>query len=75
MIAERLPRVFEPGENAGVALIEHPVGRADLQPGDDLFDQLSFAVAGQRRDDFLVVQKPRGNERLLAAVAVCARSA
>ena len=70
MVAERLPRLLEPGENAAIALIEDAVGRADLQPGDDLLDQLALAVRRQGRDDFLVIEHARRDERLLAAVAV-----
>ena len=53
MVAERLPRILEPGENAGVALVEHAIGEPDRQTSDDLFDQLAFAVRRQCREDLL----------------------
>ena len=53
VVAERLARILEPGKNAAVALIEDAAGRSDFQPGDDLLDQLSLAVARQAGDNFL----------------------
>ena len=70
MIAERLLRLFEPGEDAAIALVKNAIGRSDVQPGDDLVDQLALAARRQGGDDFLVVEHARGDERLLAAIAV-----
>ena len=70
MVAERLPRLFEPGENAAIALVKRAVRRADLEARDDLFDELSLAVWRKAGDDFLVVEDARGDQRMLPPLAV-----
>ena len=73
MIAERLARIFEPGEDAGIALVEDSLGRADLEPRDDLVDKLPLAAWRKCRHDLLVIEDSRRDERLLASVRVGAQ--
>ena len=44
MVGERNARVFEPGEDAPVALIERALRSGDAEPGNDLLDQLAFLL-------------------------------
>ena len=74
MIAERLLRLLEPGEDAAVALVENAVAASRPSAATTICSiKLALAVRRQGRDDFLVVEDARGDERLLAAVAVGAQ--
>src|SRR5436305_229904 len=51
MVSDRLALVFKPAKDSGVALVQNPLRRTDLQSRHDLFNQLTLAVWGQRRED------------------------
>jgi hypothetical protein len=70
VVAERLTRFLEPGEDAGVSLIKHPGRRSDLQPRYNLVDELAFAVRRQRRNDFFVIEQSSRDECVLAPLDV-----
>ena len=70
MIPDWLSRLLEPGENSTITLVENAVPRAHLKPCDNLLDQLALSVGWQGRDDLLIIEHARGDERQLAGVAI-----
>src|SRR5579872_1949932 len=64
MVSERLLRLFEPGENAAIALVQDALRRADLKARDNLVDELAFAVRRQCRNDLLVIEDTGGDQNL-----------
>ena len=70
MIAERRLGILEPGENPAVAVIEGAVACREPEARNDLLDELAFAVGRERRSNFLVIENPRGDQRLGASIAV-----
>jgi hypothetical protein len=67
MVSERRAGLFEPGENAAVALVERALRCSDGQARNDLVDELPLAARLEARDDFFVIEDPRGDQRLLPA--------
>src|SRR6185312_8607356 len=75
MVAKGLSRFLEPGKDSAVALVQKTLGCADVEPRDDLFSQLALALRRQARDDFVVIEDPRGDQRLVASLAICTKCA
>src|SRR4051794_27718308 len=63
VVAERLARILEPGEDAGVTLVQRALRRGDPQPRDDLIDELTFTRCRQCGGDLLIVQHARRDDR------------
>ena len=47
MVAKRLLGLLEPRENAAIALVKNALGSANLQPRNDLVDELALSVGRQ----------------------------
>src|SRR5206468_5758105 len=62
-----------PSECSTVALVEYPPGRADIQPRDDLLDELALLIGRKRRNDFLVIENAGRNERQVSTLPVRAK--
>ena len=66
MMADRGPRVGQPGEDAFVALEDDVVLRADGQALDDLVDERALIVAGDCGGKLRIIDDPRDDERVVA---------
>src|SRR4051812_15375597 len=67
MVAERKLGVLEPDEDAPIALVKDAAAASDVQPRNDLVDQLPFAFGRQSCEDFLIIEYSTGEDRLIAA--------